>query len=846
MIHLHRMKKVLKIVGITLTIIVFAILVAAVAIPYFYKDEIMQFVTEKIGKQIKGDISLSKVDVSMLGNFPNISIQLHDVCTKSTPTFNRYEFSGESTDTALYAKKVLLSFNVMDFLFENYVVQEIIVRDANVHFFVDSRKHHNWDFSIESDSTGNDMFVELSQIRFRNTLATYHDSNSKINANEWFDKINFSGQFQGDDFFVDMYAALKNKSFYYGGKSFFPESSFKCDVSLSRDSAVYVVKKLKVETPVGLILSDGTINLLKNEEYAVNLNVNVETTLDKIFKVIPQNTVDCLAQYNLKSDIFVEGNLKGKITEKSMPSLVCNVACTNGNVLFERTKYSFSTKGTLKANDISKLNTYDYSSAVTTISTGSSKLSLTNFSFSNFEHPVYTLNGSIKLKIDDVETLTKIEDYGVSGVVEGSIASRGNLENVTNFTKDFFSKTEISADLHCSEISVNAPDNSPYDFDDVKGHIVFSNGNVSVDSVDGNLKNQKFTLQGKASDFVSYLMFDDVDTHCNLNCTIDEINLTPFYEHYLSLTESSATGELLGSIRFEAKRLDFDPYYLTNAAAIIRFTKDAIEMSEINASTLQGKLIAGALKMIDLADGKTKCIASGEIDKMSAKEIFATFDNFDQTVITSNQIDGSLSGKFRFASIMDSDYNPIYPTVDALADVVIEDGSVKNVETLVEVGKKMKMQEEFNDVTFSTMKNTIRLKDDTLYIPDMNIVASAFEMSFAGKHNIENNNFNYYITLFLKKTLSLKFHNKNKDNEDFGEVEKNSDGNFKIPIKIYGNPDDYKVDYDFHKSRENVKTSLDAQKSEWKEIFQKEDEKDSQGEKSTGKPVESDFQIEWD
>ena len=69
------MKKVLRIFGFLLAGIVLLIIVAAVTIPYMYKDEIMQVVTEKVGKQIKADITLSKVDLSLWGNIPNISIQ---------------------------------------------------------------------------------------------------------------------------------------------------------------------------------------------------------------------------------------------------------------------------------------------------------------------------------------------------------------------------------------------------------------------------------------------------------------------------------------------------------------------------------------------------------------------------------------------------------------------------------------------------------------------------------------------------------------------------------------------------------------------------------------------------
>ena len=157
----------------------------------------------------------------------------------------------------------------------------------------------------------------------------------------------------------------------------------------------------------------------------------------------------------------------------------------------------------------------------------------------------------------------------------------------------------------------------------------------------------------------------------------------------------------------------------------------------------------------------------------------------------------------------------------------------------------MKMQEEFTKVWFSTLKNTISIKNDTLYIPQMTILSNAFEMEFAGKHNIESNEFNYYMTIFLKKTLSAKFHNQNKEVEDFGEIEKNKDGNLKVPLKIYGNPDKFNVDYDFRKSRKNVVEELNKQKTEWNEILNNKTEEQKQEQQEKEKPIESGFQIEY-
>lgn len=839
------MKKVFKYIGIIISIFLFGLLVAAIAIPYLYKDEIAMFATEKLGKQIKADISISKIDLSFLGSIPNISIQLHNVCAKSTKTFNEGEFKECSTDTALYAERVLLSFNVLDFLFKNYVVHEVTIRDANVNVFLDSQSHHNWDFSIESDSNNTDIFVELSKIRLRNTTVNYHDIKANISAKEVFHKINFSGKFRGDDFNVDVLADFENEKFSLKKKNYFTESPFRCNVSIFRDKSTYSIRKMKLVSPIGTFISNGEVALLPKNECYLNLNVNIETTISDIYTVLPQATVDSLASYKLKANLVLDGYLKGKLGKKTMPSLVCNVACTKGSVLYDDVTYSFATKGVVKTKNLSLLKSYQYTSQATSANTGDSKLELSSLSVSNFEAPQYGVNGTVDLTIADIPYLTDIEGYKLGGHIVGGFSSKGSTETFNSFTKEFFRDIQLQANLHCNDIKIDAPENSPYNLENVSGHIVFADGNVTADSVSGLLQSQPFTLKGEASDFISYLFLNDVNTFCDINCGIDKIDLLPFYQHYLSLGESDAIGELLGSIHFEAKVLDYAPYHLENASTTIIFTHSSIEVADINAKTLNGKLKDTKVILTDLPNNQTQCTVQGEIAHMSAKKIFSTFNNFEQTIITDKQLEGSLSGKVQFSSTMDANYNPIYPTINALANITIDSGSVKNVEVLTEIGKKMKMQEEFTKVWFSTLKNTISIKNDTLYIPQMTILSNAFEMEFAGKHNIESNEFNYYMTIFLKKTLSAKFHNQNKEVEDFGEIEKNKDGNLKVPLKIYGNPDKFNVDYDFRKSRKNVVEELNKQKTEWNEILNNKTEEQKQEQQEKEKPIESGFQIEY-
>ncbi len=837
------MKTVLKYIGITLAVVVFVFLIASVTIPYMYKDEIVVFATEKLGKQIKADVSVSTVDLTLLGDFPNISIQLNNVTIRSTKTFNEKEFPGYAHDTAIYAQRVLLSFNALDFLFKNYVIKQIVVHDSFINFFLDSNGHHNCDISIESDSSGSDMFIELSKIRFRNAQFLYHDRKSNIEANEWFDKINFSGKFKGDDFNVDIYSTFTNKKFLYQGNDYFAKSAFRCDISVMRDNDSYIVNKTTIETPLGIIITDGLVKTMQNDDFYVDLHINVETTIKKIFKVLPQNITDSLAEYKPAGDIFVEGNLKGAINSKTMPSIVCNIACSKGEVRFQNTAYNFYTKGELQAKDIAKLNTYNYTTVNTKITTGKSTISANKLTVSNFEKPQFTLEGTIDGHIEDIDYLANIDDYKISGHLTGDFSCAGSTTAFSDFTPNFFKQIQLQANAKCQKLAIQAPKDSPYNFDNVSGHLIIDKEKLTADSVSGTLQGVPFTLQGTATDFFSYILFDNVNTHCAVTASIDNIDLLPFYIHYESLSESTGTGMLLGDITCNAKHLDFDPYHLDNAHTIIRLKPNGIDLLQIEASTLHGKLSGTNVSFTDLPNKQTQCVASGTITKMEATDIFKTFNNFDQDYITDKQINGTLSGTFRFSSIMNENYDPILPTMDVMADIVIENGAAKNVGTLMEIGKKLKMKEEFADVTFSTLKNTIRIQQDTLFIPDMKILSNAFEMSFAGKHNIESNSFAYFVTVFLKKTLSLKFSSKN---EDFGEIEKNTDGNFRIPLKIFGNPDKFNIDYDFGKTKKNVKKEMEEQKSEWKEIINAgKSEEDIKAEEEKKKPIESGFQIEY-
>ena len=67
-------KKIFKWGGITLVML----LGAMVAIPYFFKDTIKEKVIEMVNKNLKANLSLADVDISLFKSFPKAQITLSD------------------------------------------------------------------------------------------------------------------------------------------------------------------------------------------------------------------------------------------------------------------------------------------------------------------------------------------------------------------------------------------------------------------------------------------------------------------------------------------------------------------------------------------------------------------------------------------------------------------------------------------------------------------------------------------------------------------------------------------------------------------------------------------------
>jgi hypothetical protein len=166
---------------------------------------------------------------------------------------------------------------------------------------------------------------------------------------------------------------------------------------------------------------------------------------------------------------------------------------------------------------------------------------------------------------------------------------------------------------------------------------------------------------------------------------------------------------------------------------------------------------------------------------------------------------------------------------------------------------------DLEHINFSTLENQISIKNETIFIPFMEINSSAINIKLSGEHYF-NNDINYRLQVLLSDILARRNRQSRNPQEQYGDVI--DDGNnTTLFILVTGNIDDPIFKYDRKSVREKIREDFKKERKNIIEILKQEfkiskdtileelpiEQKDIIEErKEIKKREEGDFIIEWD
>jgi hypothetical protein len=865
----RRIWKIIKKILLSIGILFAALICTVLIILYFYEDSIKKYIVGQINKQLTTEIEVKEIDLSLFKKFPNVSLVFTDVTAKDA-------IKSENKGKLLTAKNIYLQFSIWDLFDKNYRIRKIEADDGLINIVTYSDGSVNYEFWQSDTTATEDSFsFDLQKVVLKNMTIRYRDF---ANDQDYLGATNnmiIKGKFNSDNYTLYADGNLQVNYVNISGTKFIPGKNVNIDLVLDVDQNTDTYKFTEGKLYMGNMSFDVTGSVTHNaSKHYINLAVTgAKTKLQSFIQEIPYEYRKYLEGYKAEGDFYFNTSISGSYMSEDVPGVLVSFGIKDGTLAQKETDIALENVN--MTGSFTNGTTPSLSSCVLVIKDFSSKLKSGkisgNITIKNFSKPEIEMLLDANMDMTEMQEFLKIDSIeSISGKMEMSVSFKGKVNSEGGFTvKDFISST-TSGKLSITNAELAIKKDSRK-YTGIEGQFEFSNNDLIVNSLSLNINQSDFKLKGYFKNLLSFIFLKDEKLLIDANLTSVKTELDDLLQY--SSTPTDTTYKLVFPDKLEFKlvvdigKLTFNKFTATNVAGKIKLKNKQLLADPLSFNSVEGSM-TGIVMVDGSQSGKLLISCDAKLEDMNIKKLFYEFGNFGQSSMIDENLEGIATADVTFASVWSDrlvlDMDKIY----AKMDLEIEKGQLLNYEPMQGLSKFLKVSDLAN-VKFSTLHNQIEIKNQTIYIPVMEIKSSAIDIIVSGEHTF-NNEINYHIQVKLSDLMAQKAKKAKPENEEFGVVEDDGLGKTSLFILVTGTVDNPVYTYDakgvkaklvvsFIKEKETFKTMLNEEfgwfKKDSSVIKNKEENKDkttlkppvkNKEEDNLKKQEEGKFIIEWE
>ena len=591
----------------------------------------------------------------------------------------------------------------------------------------------------------------------------------------------------------------------------------------------------------GFISSDDIID--------INITGN-NIDISKIRNYLPEKLQNLINDYNPSGILILECKLAGTANRISTPHIEIQAQLKDGQISYGKSSLAIEnlsfdgsfTNGSLNLpkssliginNFRAKLGSSDYNGSLKIENLNNPEINLT------FNGSVFPAEIKNFLSISKLSTAQGSADFDVKISMHPEEIKKIKLSELID------SKPNVRLKFNSLSLGFN---NDKTLFENIGGALSVSSS-IQASGLVLKYKGHKITVNGNFDNIVEWLTGRPVQLTASADISSDKF--TP--ESLFNLSDSDAGDQtainfprdMLLDINFTTDSLLYKSITATKMKSSFNYKPGLITFKSMNMNSLNG-IISGNGFIVQNSSKEIIARANFNLSNIDVKKAFSTYNNFGQDFLRSENIEGILSGSFSFLMPMDSLLNPRTEVLTAEGKFRLSSGALIDFDPVKELSDFIELS-ELENIRFETLENDFFIRNNALYVPQMDVKSSAVDLSVNGEHKFTND-YEYHIKMLLSEILSKKRKKIKSNITEFGVIEDDGLGRTSLLLKIESKAGIVKVAYDIKAVTKEVKNDIKAERQTLKSILNQEYgwyDKDSTIEEKAvpGKPR---FRISWD
>lgn len=326
----------MKKIFITLLVLLVLLIGTVVAIPYFFKDELVAAVKDTINETMNASVDFKDVDVSLLRSFPNLTLTLKDLSV-----IGQDEFAG----IALYkADETALTMDIKSAIHAKdgpVSVKKIRLKKPEVRIIVLPQGKANYDVTKETEAkadTETKFNMDLESYEIIDGHFVYDDRSIHYFMEMTHLDHSGKGHFTESVFDLVTESSVDALTLKYGGMTYLSKVHADLDAVFNIDTknAKYTLKDNDLKLNNLGVLADGFVQMLPDDVIKMEMSFKAPGNQFKdLLSILPAAYVKDFVQVKANGSFVLNGSVTGNLGPgDEYPALDFVVDVKNGDVKY--------------------------------------------------------------------------------------------------------------------------------------------------------------------------------------------------------------------------------------------------------------------------------------------------------------------------------------------------------------------------------------------------------------------------------------------------------------------------------------------------------------------------------
>ncbi|MCK5823236.1 MAG: hypothetical protein KAG95_04475 [Bacteroidales bacterium] len=814
--------KIIKNIFISILVIIVFIITAGFIFAYFFEDEVNQLFVKQIDKHLTTKIDIKKIHFSVLKNFPNASVEFSEVVAFSTQRLNKKDFKNRTADTLFVAENFLFEFNIVDIINKKFNIHKIHIKNGEIFLAVDNKGNDNYHF-FKSNKTNNESFnLKLKQIRLSNIKFIYKNLLTQTQFQAQTNKLSLQGNFSSDNYRLFTKGNFKLEKIIFGNVNYINTNEASLSLDIEVENNVFRVLTGRLSVSDLLFGISGDINI--GEKNDININIKgKELSIESLISILPQKYSFIKKEYAGTGKVFFDTKIKGQISKFQPPHIETHFGVENATILNKKTKIKINkinAKGLFSTGNLNKpqssyLKIFEYSAALNESSFSGA------LSFKNFNFPDLHIKINTDCNLEELQSFLKFKTIkSISGSLKAKIDFYDRIKNIEKYSFENFKNSLTGGTISLKNTKVQLTE-SDYFFSDVNSNMNFNGNDVNVEQMAFKTRNNSFEFKGQINNLISYLFEENHTLFIKGSVYSPRIVIDSLLEIETKNEQDKIKfpKDLEFKINIKAKEFLWDKFISKNLSGVLNYQNKSLFFNSLLFDSMKGNCSANGV-FAQKSNGNFVLTTMADIDNIDIRKLFFSFSNFGQDFLKYNHLKGLCTANINLLSEWENNFDFISKTLYVTSSLTIKNGELVSFEPAKELSSFAKI-EELKHIKFSTLTNDIMIKNEKVFIPEMEVNSSAFNLFFSGEQSFKGD-ISYKIRLLLSEVLAKKSSLAKKENSEFGIIEDDEQNRTSLYFLITGTTDDFVVKYDTKRVKKQIKKRFTQEKKVLKTILNEE------------------------